>query len=144
MSVIIRQAVLEDTASIAILSGQMGYVPDESAVRNRLTEILQDQGDCVFVAVFEGTVVGWIHGFYTRRIESDAFVEIGGMVVGQQYRQKGIGRGLVDKVLNWAKTKNSQKLRVRCNTIRTETHIFYEKLGFKCSKSQKIFDITVD
>ena len=84
-------------------------------------------------------IVGWIHGFYSLRIESDFFVEIGGLVVDENFRKNGIGKKLVDKVMEWSKLKNCEKVRVRCNVIRKESHKFYENIGFEINKEQKIF-----
>lgn len=85
-------------------------------------------------------MVGWVHGFYSLRVESDPFIEIGGLVVDENHRQKGIGVQLVEKVNTWASTKGCNKLRVRCNTIRLESHEFYNLIGFTLNKEQKVFD----
>ncbi len=47
---------------------------------------------------------------------------------------------LVEVVGKWAKSRNCKTLRVRCNTLRTESHKFYEKAEFQLNKEQKIFD----
>jgi GNAT superfamily N-acetyltransferase len=57
-----------------------------------------------------------------------------------QYRRQGIGKVLTEKVTKWAKQSKVRKIRVRCNTTRSETHKFYEKLGYTETKEQKIFD----
>jgi hypothetical protein len=44
--------------------------------------------------------VGWIHAFVAHGIESDAFAEIGGMVVSQKHRGIGITkRGIMSSFL---------------------------------------------
>ena len=140
MKLLIRNAEIKDSQSIAELSGQLGYLSNKENIKNRLTEILRNSDNCVLVALENETIIGWVHGFYSPRIESDAFVEIGGLVVDEKYRKNGIGKNLIKQVHNWSDSKKCQKLRVRCNVIRKETHVFYEKLGFKIVKEQKIFD----
>ena len=140
MKLSIRNAEIKDSESIAELSDQLGYKSNNDIIQNRLTEILKNNDNCVFVVLENEEIIGWIHGFYTRRVESNSLVEIGGLVVDENYRKRGIGKILVERINKWAESKECKKVRVRCNTVRKETHIFYEKIGFKINKEQKIFD----
>ena len=96
----------------------------------RLEELLADPKHIVYVAEEAGTVVGWIHGFYTLRVETDPFVEIGGLVVDERQRGRRIGERLVERVLTWARERGVQTVRVRSNVVRTDGHRFYLRLGF--------------
>lgn len=136
----VRNAEIKDSGAIAGLSNQLGYKSENIIIRQRLTEILNNSDNCVFVALEKEKIVGWIHGFYSRRVESDPFIEIGGLVVATDYRKKEIGKLLVEEINTWSLSKRCEKVRVRCNTIRKETHIFYQKIGFEINKEQKIFD----
>lgn len=129
-----------DSEFIPDLSNQLGYISDTYRIQKRLTEILGNDDHCVFVAVESEMLVGWIHGFYSLRVESDPFVEIGGLVVDENHRKHGIGKMLVEKILEWAALKACQKVRVRCNTVRTDSHLFYQQLGFEVQKEQKVLD----
>lgn len=140
MKISIRNAEINDSESIAELSCQLGYNSENIAIQKRLTEILDNNDHCVLVALENENIVGWIHGFYSRRVESDSFVEIGGLVVDTNYRKKGIAKLLVDEITKWASAKDCGKVRVRCNAIRKEAHDFYMKIGFELNKEQKIFD----
>ena len=140
MKISLRIAEFDDSESIAELSTQLGYGKYAPGTKGRLKTILNNTDHCVFVAISEGQIIGWIHGFYSFRIESDFFIEIGGLVVDKNFRNKRVGARLVDKVTEWAKTKSCKKIRVRCNVIREESHLFYEKIGFETNKEQKIFD----
>ncbi|MBL0735423.1 GNAT family N-acetyltransferase [Flavobacterium sp. GN10] len=141
MEFFLRQAELNDVEFISKLSNQLGYESTIEKMHSRLSEILKNTDNSIFVCIYNENIVGWIHGFYSLRVESDSFVEIGGLVVDENYRRNGIGKILVEKVIEWANSKNSTKIRVRCNTVRKETHIFYSKIGFNETKEQKIFDM---
>lgn len=143
MEIILRIATMKDSEPISVLSTQLGYNSQHIEIQKRLFEILKNNDNCVFVAVYNETIIGWIHGFYTLRVESDFFTEIGGLVVHDKYRNRGIGKKLVENVIHWSKLKKSDKLRVRCKTIRKESHKFYERIGFTLNKEQKIFDKTL-
>lgn len=139
----LREANIEDASALTNLSSQLGYESSVEQLAERLAGILSDVNQCVFVSL-EGTrIVGWIHGFRSYRIESDSFVEIGGLVVDVSYRGKGIGKDLIERVKRWAASNRNFKLRVRCNVNRKETHEFYRKLGFTETKEQKIFDLAI-
>lgn len=136
----IRTAEINDSESITELSNQLGYESNNDAIRNRLNEMLIDDDNRVFVATSDKKVIGWIHGFYTLRIESDPFVEIGGIVVHENYRNFGIGKILTKHLVKWAESKNCKRIRARCNIKRFESHRFYENMGFTLCKEQKTFD----
>ncbi len=144
MKLSIRNARLGDFEIIGELAEELGYKSSNSLVKNRLHEIIKNVDNCVFIALDNEKVIGWIHGVYTLRIQSDAFVEIGGLVVSKDYWKKGVGKKLVECVFKWTESKNCKNIRVRCNVLRSETHKFYEKIGFKLNKEQKVFDKQVD
>ncbi len=141
MQIQIRKPTLADAESIDRLNIQLGYQGNIKNTTFRLRNIFQDQAHIVLVATVDDNVVAWIHAFFALRLESDAFAEIGGMVVDERYRKQGIGNLLIRKVQEWALSQDISKLRVRCNTVRKETHTFYTQLGFHETKEQKIFDL---
>ena len=142
MEVSIRTATIHDSRSIADLSGQLGYSANEQSIRTRLSHLIEDdKNDCVFVAKIGTKMIGWIHGFYAVRVETDPFVEIGGLVVDEDNRGKGIGTLLIKEVIHWSRSIDCNRIRVRSNTKRQESHSFYLKFGFRETKEQKIFDL---
>ncbi len=144
MSIISRIAELKDAECITELSNQLGYKTTAEKIQVRLSEILNNTDHCIYVIIENENIIGWIHGFYSFRVESDPFVEIGGMVVHENFRGKGIGKMLVKKVIEWTHSKKCDKIRVRCNTIRKETHVFYNSIGFNETKEQKVLDMNLD
>jgi GNAT superfamily N-acetyltransferase len=140
----IRAATIDDFERISELSNQLGYVSHSGKTKQRLAEILANTDHCVLIAIDNKMVVGWIHGFYTQRVESDPFVEIGGLVIDENHRRKGVGRILIQQVAAWAKTKNVGAIRVRCNVVRKEAHQFYHQIGFQEIKEQKIFNQVIN
>ncbi|MCB9069702.1 MAG: GNAT family N-acetyltransferase [Calditrichae bacterium] len=120
--------------------GSIGLCRKPGCNKERLTALIHHDEHCVYVAVLDDMVAGWIHGCYLLRVETDRFVEIGGLVVHEAYRNRGIGKELVETVIRWAETRQCRRIRVRCNVIRRESHRFYERIGFIENKQQKIFD----
>lgn len=137
----IREISEEDAELVTRLSTQLGYESNIEQTLIRIRQIIKSNENCAFIAVVDHQITGWIHGFYTLRIESDAFVEIGGLIVDETYRNLKIGKQLIESVNLWAKARQVKKLKVRCNTKRTESHKFYEYLGFKENKQQIAFEM---
>ncbi|MCZ4225491.1 GNAT family N-acetyltransferase [Pedobacter rhodius] len=140
----IRKILAADAEKVSGLSVQLGYQTTAEETLARIHNLKKIESNCAFVALVNDEIVGWIHGFYAVRIESEAFVEIGGLIVDLNNRKKNIGRMLINAVLSWAKIYQVQKVKVRCNTIRRESHLFYEKSGFKLIKEQKIFELDIE
>ncbi|MEZ4805067.1 MAG: GNAT family N-acetyltransferase [Bacteroidia bacterium] len=136
----IRQATIQDCVQIAELSKQLGYETSSSLMKDRLNKIIKDSDHTILIANDDNEVLGWIHAFFTLRVETDPFVEIGGLVVSEIHRNKGVGKLLVDAITEWAKTKPCDLIRVRSNTIRIESHVFYKQLNFILKKEQKVYD----
>ncbi|CAM3826887.1 GNAT family N-acetyltransferase [Pontibacter korlensis] len=97
-----------DAEAITFLSSQLGYSASAAETKVWLQEIFDSEDHCAFGAVLDDKLVGWIHGFYTLRLESGAFVEIGGLIIDESYRRTGAGRKLVEKVREWAKQRGSK------------------------------------
>jgi len=143
MSLFIREILPEDAIAITGLSHQLGYRVTSAGTKENLEIITNSINDGAWVAFFEEKIAGWIHVFKTTRVESGTFGEIGGLVVDEAYRRKGIGKLLVDQAKQWCINRDIPALRVRCNSKRTEAHIFYTSLQFHENKEQKVFEIAL-
>jgi|SRR5690242_2450232 len=140
MEILIRKIRRADAAAIASLSQQLGYKASEKETAERITSIENNPEHLLSLVEVSNQIVGWIHAFVSLHLESNSFVEIGGLVVDENYRKQGIGQKLIAEVEKWAIEKKLNHLRVRSNIIRKETHQFYLNRRFQLTKEQKIFD----
>lgn len=139
--VVVRGAALDDAAALAELSRQLGYPASAVEVAMRLAPMLASDDHLVVVAcAHDEGVVGWAHVFLARRVESAPFAELGGLVVEQSVRGRGVGRRLVAAAEAWAVERGVLKLRVRTRVERTDAAAFYPRLGFDPTKDQRVFD----
>lgn len=136
----IREIETQDAATVNHLSHQLGYNISLSETATQIKEVIESMDNCAFVALYEGKIIGWIHAFKTTRLETKTFVEIGGLIVDENFRGKGVGKILVNKIKDWCIEQKITSLRVRSNTKRLEAHNFYLNLGFSESKQQKVFE----
>src|SRR5579872_173967 len=102
----IRLAEPGDAHSIAELSAQWGYDSPFEKIKRLLDQILHHNDHVVFVLFHENQMAGWIHGIYSLRVESDPFVEIGGLVVDKDFRRQGLGKLLIDRIIEWSLFRN--------------------------------------
>jgi predicted N-acetyltransferase YhbS len=136
----VRPARQADVPRLAALSGALGYPVSETALAERLARLRRRDTDVVLVAEdAAGTVIGWIHGAELELLEAERRCEILGLVVDAATRGQGVGRMLVGAVERWAGARGLALVSVRSNVARTESHPFYERLGYERLKTQHAY-----
>jgi GNAT superfamily N-acetyltransferase len=143
MELVIRPIQESDTEVMVSLLNQLGYLATHIEMTNRIKGVIDREDHCAFLALKDGHVAGWIHANLIISLESEPFVEIKGLVVDEQHRNAGIGKQLIEHVRLWTAQRSISRIRVRCNTKRNASHLFYKKIGFSETKEQKVFDIVV-
>lgn len=131
-----------EAQEIYLLSNQLGYNNDFDLLAGRLKQIISLDDQVIYVAKIDDRIVGWLHGVICLRVESPLFVEVTGLVVDENVRGKQIGKNLIEAGKEWSRRQNIFQLRIRCNVVRTESHKFYEALGFSSRKEQKVFELS--
>ena len=84
-------------------------------------------------------MIGWIHVFIDKLLTVGPRAEIGGLVVDEQWRSKGVGTALVLKAEQWAQNRGYKQVVVRTNVARTRAHSFYEKCGYELLKQSRVY-----
>jgi GNAT superfamily N-acetyltransferase len=135
----IRPMETGDAAEISRLCDALGYPNTSDAVARRFSLLSSSTRDVVFVALNGGAVVGWAHAFLSVLLETDPFVEIGGIVVAEAARRRGAGRLLMSAAEQWAVSHGCVEVRLRSNVLRDGAHRFYESLGYQRLKTQYTF-----
>lgn len=136
--------VAGDASAVARLATQLGYPSSGLQIEKRWETVRSSPDAKALVATDpQGIVLGWIHVFATRMLESDSVAEIGGLVVDEGARGRGIGAILVTAAEAWAIERGFSAVTVRSNVIRKEAHAFYRRLGYDVQKSQVKFRKTL-
>jgi len=140
MEVLIRHMKTSDAKTVTDLSLQLGYtISVEQTIKN-IEAVLSNKDHDAYVAVHNNEVIGWIGMMYSFSLESAPNCEIHGLIISDKHRGHGIGKMLVEKAKQRAKERKVNKIRLRCNVKRTETHLFYEHIGFTEVKQQKVYE----
>jgi GNAT superfamily N-acetyltransferase len=134
-------AKLSDSAEIARLAEELGYPAAPAEISARLQSLLDQPNHFIAVAAVEEeqTLLGWIAAEERTLLIAAAQIEIMGLVVDHAARRAGIGYALIAAVEHWAKERGLEKIVVRSNIRRQESHPFYEGLGYRRAKSQHVY-----
>jgi GNAT superfamily N-acetyltransferase len=139
-TVSIRPIRTEDATAAAMLCTQLGYPTDEAAVLARMQQIAGDAHRAVLVACVDDAVVGWIDLSMEYHLQSEPAALIGGLVVADAARNRGIGRQLCQAAEDWARARGVARMRVRSNAIRERAHAFYLRDGYARVKTSAVFE----
>jgi GNAT superfamily N-acetyltransferase len=135
----LRNARVDDAAEIARLADELGYPATAMEITARLALLLPQTHHHVMVAEADGALLGWIAVERRLTLESGERIEIVGLVVSTAIKRGGIGRALVTDAERWALGQGFDSITVRSNVARTESHPFYERLGYVRRKTQHAY-----
>jgi GNAT superfamily N-acetyltransferase len=126
--IVIRPAVQADLDAIKLLADvhkhELGFVLRPAIAKSIV------QGE-VFVAEIGEDLVGFVE-YHHRRDNQTTLYHI---AVRSDHRKQGIGRRLVDTLVQQAVGKDKDVIQLKC-PIDLEANRFYEKMGFICSEIQ--------
>jgi GNAT superfamily N-acetyltransferase len=128
----IRPARAADALRLAGLLAQLGYPSELDAVTSRLAGILKSAARQILVAVPPGDsrIDGYVGLERRLTLHQDEHVEITDLVVDAAARRSGLGRALVTAGGQWAAQHGLHTMVVRSNVVRSESHVFYEGIGY--------------
>lgn len=139
-SVVIRTIKPDDAESVSRLIDQLGYRRTAGQVVSWIESLEGGAARTALVGCTDGVVVGWIEISIERRLQSEPFALIGGLVVADGMRGRGIGRLLCQAGEEWARSRGLQVLRVTSRSTRTDAHRFYLRDGYEAIKTSMVFE----
>lgn len=131
----------EDSGAVALLCTELGYPSKTADLRRRFSDLLSRTDNGIFVVASERAeiILGWVHVYGVRLLESEGYAEIGGIVVSKEYRSRGIGRTLLRAAEIWAIGVGYGEVRLRSGLHRDDAHLFYVAVGYEQSKASYLF-----
>ena len=139
----IRIVQVKDAGQIRDLCHQaLGYDSTLEKVAAQIDNFNQpDSGHFCFV--YEegqtGHILGYVEAEVYESLYSDAGLNILGLAVFPSAQGRGIGRQLMERVEELAKSKHYAFIRLNSASHRKEAHLFYERIGYEGNKTQKRF-----
>lgn len=137
MSVHYRIVQADDYSQLLSLLEQLGYQLDLEDLTKNINSLRQRESE-VFVAEQAGKIIGVISALLDVRLAGGINGEITSLVVDEQERGQGVGKGLIQTAEAYLSSKVTT-IQIRANSSRTNAHAFYQSLGYEETKVQKIF-----
>lgn len=106
---------------------QMDPEPQDEYVLQQPEKAILEHGGAILVAIQNDRLAGSVA---LKRIDSDRF-ELTKMVVGEEYRGKGIGKDLVAAVLGKAASLGAKRVVLYSHSSLQNALHMYRKAGFK-------------
>lgn len=104
-------------------------------LREEILPKLDSERDVFFLSKIEDTIVGFIYmsirNDYVEGSSSSPVGYLEGIYIKPDYRHKGIGKQLVTKGEEWAKSKACKEIASDILYDNTDSYNFHTKVGFK-------------
>jgi len=100
---------------------------------------LKDNQNYIFLSVLEDNqLVGSILGIICEELygQCQLFMVIEDFIVDEDYRQRGIGTALINKMEDYAKERKCSNILLITETERAGAIEFYKSVGFKADTHQ--------
>ena len=139
----IRSVQVKDAGQIRDLCHQaLGYDSTLEKVATQIDKFNQpDSGHVCFVYEEDqtGNILGYVEAEVYESLYSDAGLNILGLAVFPFAQGRGIGRQLMERMEDFAKSHQYAFIRLNSASHRKEAHVFYEHIGYEGNKTQKRF-----
>ena len=139
----IRTVQVKDAGQIRDLCHQaLGYDSTLEKVAAQIDKLNSPDSDHFCFVCEEdqtGHILGYVEAEVYESLYSDAGLNILGLAVFPSAQGRGIGRQLMERVEDLAKSKHYAFIRLNSASHRKEAHIFYEHIGYEGNKTQKRF-----
>lgn len=101
---------------------------------NDLLKVMKKEKFCFFVAESDGKIIGWLSVFIENnwpmyKIRKKGHFDL--LIVHPNYRNKGIGKKLVDEGYKWFKQRKMKNFIVTTHALDKTANNFWKHIGFK-------------
>lgn len=118
----IKKAKINDIIEIVTLEKECF---DDPWTLQSFEEVIYSNFSQIFCYVFEGKIVGY--ACITTIIDE---IHLGNIAVKKEYRGQGIGRKLIDYIINYANQNKIQKITLEVRRSNTIAINLYKSVGF--------------
>ncbi|RLQ92432.1 GNAT family N-acetyltransferase [Falsibacillus albus] len=138
----LQRSVVSEEKYLIALREEFNKTPAEQ--REWVQNIMENKNETFFVAEIDGEVVGWIVFTATQNRKRLAHTGTFGMMIGEKYRGRGIGKLLLSALMDWAE-KNPVIEKVSLGVFSTNERAIalYKKMGF-IEEGRKIKEFKFD
>ena len=138
IKIFIREAEPTDISALTELMNELGYPTSIDEMKTRFENIKNHKDHQTFVAADEKEILGMVGLSKNFSYEQNGiYVRVLALVTRSRFRQKGIGKKLMDVAENWAREIGANKVLLNCGNRdeRAIAHLFYKKIGYEIKSS---------
>ena len=119
--------------TISFSQVEMSRSPSPDDYRKAFAEICADPRHELFVAEYQGEVVGTVVLLIVPNLSHSAtpWALVENLIVGQKHRGMGLGKMLLEHVIARAKEKGCHRIELCSDKRREEAHRLYRSVGFE-------------
>lgn len=144
MGLKIENAIADDIPALVkllteLFSIEQDFVPDTTKQARGLALLIQNKGNAVIKVArnTEGLAIGMVSAqLVISSAEGAASAWIEDMVIHQAFRGSGLGKALLQEVLNWAKMHGATRAQLLVDTENLPAIGFYQHLGWQTTQLQ--------
>jgi GNAT superfamily N-acetyltransferase len=133
-SIIIRECLDRDFDDIFTLLQQLWPNLELSieAMRDVFNQKMSSENDTLFCAEDKGKVIGFsAFEVLLNFSRPSKYGLVGEIIVDKNYREKGVGTSLINRIMERAREKGCASLELNSSLFRTGAHEFFLKNGFE-------------
>lgn len=148
MNVLVREATLDDYEALCEIYSELDTLhrenhpelfikPDDYArAREYIDEMIKGRDRALFVAIMDAIVVGFAECYILESssfpvIKKREWVQLDGIAVKKEYHKNRIGSLLFQKVVQWAESRDINRIELKVYSFNRNAVEFYLKQGFK-------------
>ena len=128
-----------------ICKTSLGHETTAAHLERRIGELSGDP-DCALLAYEDDAarrVLGFLQAERYELLYGGSGWNVVALAVAPEARRQGVGKSLLAALEDRAANEGHTFVRLNCKTARTDAHIFYERMGYTCDKTQKRFIKTI-
>jgi len=148
MEIKIRDAVISDYESLCEVYVELDeqhrmnhpelFIKPEDYARAKdyILESINDSNKALFVADVDSIVVAFAECYIQKSsnfpvIKKREWIQLDGIAVKGEYQNHNIGSLLLNKVVEWAKSKEINRIELKVYAFNSKAEDFYSRKGFK-------------
>ncbi len=141
MDIIIRKAVMSDIETLTVLLAELFSIEDDFEIdpakqKKALSIIIcGENGGTIFVSETGSHIIGMVN---LQKVVSTAAgglsVLLEDLYVKPEFRNKGIGKMLLDQAADWGRDQNALRIQLAADLRNKQAISFYERQNFKISR----------
>lgn len=142
---LIRSITPNDYSHLVKLFSEFAEFEKHPDLMTNSLEQMQNEQELIngYVATINDEIVAYVTYFYAYYTWVGKSLYLDDLYVQPNYRSKGIGSKLINKVIEKAKSENCKRLRWQVSNWNSPAIKFYESLGAKISPTENNCDLKI-